>query len=819
MKISDLFRLVKKHIVLLLLIPLLLGAAVAYKTTDTFSSRTTLYTGLTSGTNVQIDQSFNLFTTNASFDNLINIIQSRETSQEVALRLLAQHLMLGKADPRYISQKSWEALETITPRDVEALVVRKASPSQQPMADSSLVTGDIVLDTTFSFADLNTGNTLNLQPRSINPAAFEQTVNKLRNFMLKDDTNFIYRLLNGSNPHYSIKAISAVDVQRISSSDLIEMKYNSDDPGICQQTLAFLTETCMKNYKKTKETRSDAVVKYFEFKVKEAGNKLNAAEEKLLRFNQSNNIVNYEDQSRAAASSKSSLITELQNNRIKLAGQEATVQQLEEKMNSQQKVQANSTNLINKRNELADINSRIATAESAGFGDPENEKKIADLKAQSQTLNAEIGDAVTALYNSSSSVQGMTGGTLMNTYLENVKDLQQTKATIGMLQGRIKDSEREYSAYEPAGVNLKRIDREVSIAEREYMELLHGLNLAKLKVQDVELSSNIKAVDPPYYPISPNATKRLMMIVAAVLFGFLLVFSTILAMEYFDSTLRNPKKASKILQLQSAGIYPKLTGKTKNENLPLVTNRLLEMIIQQIELYPTGKPSKNTPRTVLFFSTLDKEGKTVLMGNIAQKLKEQGKKVISVNFSGESLMEAEILRMDPNGKPGKQKDKQLKEASAIALPAEDIIETSTIGEDEDYTLDMPESVKTSEEHLIYQVDERYHSINNYLDLVNEDQDRNPIIPDYVLIELPPLLHHPYPSGLVATSDLAVMVCRSNRSWSEADQGALDTFKKLTRVNPMFILNGVESQVVKSMIGSLPKKRRGFRRKVKKMANS
>jgi Mrp family chromosome partitioning ATPase len=132
---------------------------------------------------------------------------------------------------------------------------------------------------------------------------------------------------------------------------------------------------------------------------------------------------------------------------------------------------------------------------------------------------------------------------------------------------------------------------------------------------------------------------------------------------------------------------------------------------------------------------------------------------------------------------------------------------------------MPESVKTSEEHLIYQVDERYHSINNYLDLVNEDQDRNPIIPDYVLIELPPLLHHPYPSGLVATSDLAVMVCRSNRSWSEADQGALDTFKKLTRVNPMFILNGVESQVVKSMIGSLPKKRRGFRRKVKKMANS
>ena len=51
------------------------------------------------------------------------------------------------------------------------------------------------------------------------------------------------------------------------------------------------------------------------------------------------------------------------------------------------------------------------------------------------------------------------------------------------------------------GSTLKRIDREISVAEQEYLELLKGLNLAKLKVQDVELSSNIKAVDPPYYPL------------------------------------------------------------------------------------------------------------------------------------------------------------------------------------------------------------------------------------------------------------------------------------------------------------------------------
>ena len=108
MKATDLLHILRKHILLLLLIPALLGTAVAFLTKDIFSSKTTLYTGMTSGTNVQLDQSFNVFTSNAAFDNMITVIQSRETSQEVAIRLLAQHLMLGRHDNRYISlNPSW----------------------------------------------------------------------------------------------------------------------------------------------------------------------------------------------------------------------------------------------------------------------------------------------------------------------------------------------------------------------------------------------------------------------------------------------------------------------------------------------------------------------------------------------------------------------------------------------------------------------------------------------------------------------------------------------------------------------------------------
>lgn len=539
MKVIDLLRLFRKHIILLLLIPALLGTAVAFLTKNIYSSKTTLYTGMTTGTSVQLDQSFNVFTSNAAFDNMITVIQSRETSQEVAIRLFAQHLMFSHHDSRYISMQSFLDLKRTTPAYINKLVVRHIYQRYQTEAglqisDTAKTSGE------FSFAEHNPDNSLNLQPGYIDQSAYEQTVKNLHNYMVSDDTNYIYRLLNFNNPHYSIKAISSVSVQRISSSDLIELKYNSDDPGICQQTLVLLTEVCMKNYKKIKESRSDAVVKYFEYKLKVGAARLAEAEDRLLKFNETNKIINFADQSRAAGNAAGNLEAMLQSKRIKLTGDNAAIQKLEEKMNAQQDLQQKSASLIEKRNQLAEINTRLATVETGNANSLDNQE-VVNLKTQAESLKKEISDLVDGMYNSKASVGDASQNNLMDNYLTSVKDYQETKSEISNLESKIQNAQKEYNSYAPAGVNLKRIEREISVAEQEYLELLKGLNLAKLKVQDVELSSNIKAVDPPYYPLAPNPTKRLLLVIVAALLGFLIVVSVILIMEYFDATLKNPE--------------------------------------------------------------------------------------------------------------------------------------------------------------------------------------------------------------------------------------------------------------------------------------
>ncbi len=815
MKIIDLVRLIRKHIVLLIISPLILAGLVIVLTLNPnfkYASETTLYTGIASGSSVEMDKSFNFFATNTAFDNLINVLKSRETQQEVAIRLLSQHLLLERADPQYISEKSYSDLKKITPAFILRLVGQKAEVSNQP-TDQNLSENQAMAKDSFSLIEVSS----NSLPASIDKEMYEQTVKRLTEYMMSNDTNFVYRLLNFDHPHYSIKAISEINALRISNSDLVRIKYETDDPGVCQQTLAILTEVCMRNYKSIKENRSDAVVKYFEHQLQLASIRLKEAEDKLLQFNKDNNIINYYEQSKAVAVVKEDLDVEYNNKKINLAGVQAAIKRLEEKLGIQQQIQLKSSIILEKRNQLGDLNYEISSIETFGLNENANGEKLSDLKAQAERLKDEIKTAVGELFTYNNSVEGLPLSTILTDWISNVIEAENLKAGIDVLGERIKEFQKQYAIYAPAGANIKRIEREISVSEQEFLEILHGLNLAKLKMQDNELSSNIKAVDPPFFPISPIPTKRKILVLLAAFMGFMIVFSAIFILEYFDDSLKKPSKANSILKLTNIGVLPKILLNARKINLPFIVNRLLEIIILNIEMYLKTNKSDKSTETLLFFSTLSQEGKTVVIGNLARKLKTQGKKILVLNFSRDSLFKAEINQTGYTDTP------PVSSATApIRKPRKFSIVRWMLGypdtriDYESQFLQNPEEYLSGEECKYYNIDERFYSTKNYLDILDLNNVKLSYIPDYVLIELPPILYYPYPVGLVSSADIPVLICRANRAWTEADQGVLDILMKLSDKKTHYLLNGVEPLVIESVLGDLPRKRSWLRRAVKNM---
>ncbi len=802
MKIIELLRLVRKHLVLLIIVPLFLATLVILLSRNakhTYSSETKLYTGLATGSTIEMDKTFNYFLTNTAFDNLLNIINSRETQEEVAIRLLSQHLSLQKENPKFISAQSFKKLRETTPTYLYSYVVKSGNPDEEEDSTELAPQKKIPLSfTTQSNQKVDSNNQLVVKvvPSTISKADYELTVKNLTKLMKSSDSNFVYQLLNHDDLHYSIKALSTIKAERIGSSDMIKLSYVVDDPGICQQTLAILNEVCIKNYKNIKENRSDVVVKYFESQLDFANLKLKDAEDKLLVFNKSNNIINYYEQSKAVAVVKEDMEVDYNNKKAQLAGIEAGIKRLEEKLGIQQQVQVKNNNLLEKKKQLGDINFEIATTESESGLNEINIKKLAILKKQSDNLKNEIKKSVQDIYSYQNTIDGLPVSTVLSEWINNVVEAENLKAKLKVMDQRNKDFQQQYSIYAPAGANIKRIEREISVSEQGYLEILHGLNLAKLKLQDNALASNLKAVDPPYFPVEPEASKTAVLVIGAAFLGIILVLGNILAMEYSDNTLKNSKRASKILNLPSLGMIPKIFLKPATNNFSFIKNRLLDITTQNFKQYLSLHNSGKSVKTILFLSTLEKEGKTVIAGNISKKLIEEGKKVLMLNFS-----------KTPEQKIKQRKYSFLNRILGYQDPRIDI---------KNPFLDNPTNYLPSSEYFFCNLDIQFLNTKNYVEILEHNNISIDYIPDYVFIEIPALLFNNYPADLVEQSDLSILICRSNRLWSEADQSALNELLPLSGSKMSVIINGVELQELESLLGELPKKSSEFRKKIKNL---
>lgn len=779
MKIVDFIRLILRHLGILIFVPFLLALLVLILTLKPnleYTSQTVLYTGLATGSSIEMDKTFNYFATNIAFDNLINIINSRETQEEVAVRLLATHLMLPEANPKYISKKIFDELSLKVPKDIYNYIEKGENKA------------DLQIDSLAVY---------NFLPPEINRYNYEKTVENLLTLMRSSSGNYIYELLNYEEDlHYSLKALSTIKASRINSSDLVKISYTVDDPGICQQTLEIYNAVCIKNYKKIKENRSDAVVKYFEEQLSLANKSLKKAEEKLLEFNKTHNIINYYEQSKAVAVVKEDMEVDYNNKKAQLAGTIASTKRLEEKLKVQDKIQKETYKILENKKLLGDINYQIAFHEGS-LESKANElllSKINDLEKQKEVINNELKESVDNIYSYQNSVEGVQLSKVLPDWMNSVVEADNLKAKIGVMDQQNRKFLEQYATYAPAGATIKRLEREISVSEQGYLELLHGLNLAKLKLQDNEMSSNIKSIDPPYYPLSANPTKRGLFIIAAAFLGGILTLGIILLMEYFDNTLRNTSRASKKLGLKSLGMLPKMVVDTLGVDIAFIQKRVIGIITQNIVQYLGKNASKKAVKTIIVFSTRKKEGKTVVAGNIARTLKAEGKKVVLLNYDSEP-------------EPINQQIKYPFLNKILGYPDSRIDRTNPF-------LSEVSSYLDNSEYFSYTINNQFIDAKDYSEILEQNNISLNYNPDFVIIELPALIYNNYPLSLIDNADLGILVCRSNRVWSDADKSAMSNLLTTSASKINFILNGVHIDEMESVLGELPKERSKFRARLK-----
>ena len=901
MDLVQILTLFKRNMLMLIAVPILLASFTYYFTRNqakVYQSEAVIYTGITTGYSIEstTQRPTDFFSTSAQFDNMINLLKSRQTIIETSLRLLSQDLSLEHHNAQYISNQNYDRLQLYMPKRIKDLVIknnksgverekeeqirslereintlekeiskkrnyaaqekiRSNVPIDNPtevnsgiekeempvepddnkdfkshlvqpgenlysiakkyglnitklreinnLTNRALIPGETLLIeetlmsnadsysydyavkqvspslmsstttdqpvttnevTTVDYDNFNLNSTLSvfekdpIVPPGVDAEDYEKTVINMTRYYTSSDTNFIYGLLHyGENKHYSESSIAQIQIYRINNSDLVRLIYTSDDPGICQQTLKILSKVFMKNYKSLRANETDLVVKYFERQVDSADRKLQAAEDRLLKFNKKNNIINYNEQSKFIAEQKEDLDLFYQNEQIRLSASSASLRELELNLTARDSIYLKSDEINQMKKELSDVTEKIIINELAADYDERITDKIESLKQRQLKLRNDLKLYVDQLFLYGHSTQGMPIKSLLDEWLQNTLGYVEARAALVVLAQRKLDFVRTYQKFAPLGAMLTRIEREIKVAEQSYLELLRSLNIAKMKQQNEEMATNIKIVDAPFFPIQANPSKSKVIVLAAAVFGFLLVVFIILVLEYFDSSMKNPSRVVKETNMKLAGAFPLITSKGKAHELVFINNRLIDIIIQNIKLFLNKQVIKTdqSPFLILVYSTQDKVGKTLLSQKIINRLREIGDKVLYLNYS-DADVDTEVLDFNYF-----------------------------------YKYDINENF-IEVENLQQLISSRY--------LRKENQTYR-----YIFLELPSLVLNTYPIKLIEEVDLALYVMAASSKLNKADITAQETFSQLVKNKPMVILNEVELYNLEELLTDIPKR--------------
>lgn len=708
-------KLLTKNILWLLLIPTILAVSIYYFTRNekkVYSSESTIYTGIASGYDLNGTTKADFYTTSNAFDNLLSLIESRETKLDVLINLLSEHISLKKYDSTVLTWGAYDELQKLIPSDIKSQIVKP------------------------NFAD---------------------TRATVASFVKNNNDNVLYKLIYSLNPYYSLEALKNIKSSRISSSDLIKISYETNDPYICKRTLELLEESFMRKNKILREGQTGSVVSYYENETKKAFSKLDSNEKTFLNFNKSNDIINYNEQTKAVATERSELYALNNNLEMDNSSTKSSLDKVNESIKGRNNLFSNGSDIVKEREKLSNIYNKIALSELMN-PDGGSKRQVDSLKIMAQKTEGNLKTSLDKLYTDSNTPNGIPTKSVLDEWLKTTLAYEQSKAKLGVMGKRKKEFDQEYKRFAPLGATLKKIERQISVSEQQYLELLHGLNMAKLTQQNTELTSKLNVVDLPYLPLKPNASKRMILVIVGFLAGFILILAFILANALINRTLLEPSRARKMIDAPLLGIYPLLSGENsdfvKRANL-----RLIQQILASIDI-------NKKPVTIGILSMQSGEGKTTIINLIETEL-------LNLHYS----VEKQLLISNSSDHLTNYLPITIKEPMRKT-----------------YGISMP---------------------NSFEDFLAERENKHRNIKDFILIEFPSLEDIIIKPGLFPQLSSSILLCRANRAWSKVDKNILSNFIKITGNKPQFILNGVETDFAAQYIGNVPKKGNSFFKKIVK----
>ena len=585
--------------------------------------------------------------------------------------------------------------------------------------------------------------------------AYNLTVNNLNSYLRENKDNYLFKLLKSNDPHYSIAAVSKVKGERKQKSNIIEYTFVSDDPLFARQTLFILVEYLVKNYNVVNESESDLTFKYYKKQAERAKNRLLAAEDSLMFFKQKNRIINYYEQSRHLSIERERIANDLSDELSNIRGEKSALKDIDVKMTEKERIILSMNSIDALRTNIIGVSAKLTAMEVVGIDstDSGNYKRYKELKAEKHALEKELNNSVSKLSAGKTSLEGASVDIVIKEWLKHKIAYDIARAKYWGLKRRLNEYENKIFEYSSIGANINRSEREIKVLEQEYLGYLRNISKSKLSNTII-----IRIVDYPSYPKETVVSRVFKKAAFSGLLGLVFIILMLILIDYMDNRIKTVERAEAFTGLSVQSVFPKINGKTNGVDYTKVLKRVSELIIHYIYVLFYSNPDLKQ-YNVLIVSTREKEGKTYVASQVISTLRKSGNRVLYINAINTN--ETEIA----------------------------------IGIDDD-----------EEDNIIMDVKDLELKSSSWMELLSET-GKNPEDYTNIFVEIPDLLYNQSPFKLLPLMNSAMLVCNARRNWENADKLTLARFRESWKSDMFVVLNRVEKQTLKTVLGYLPYKKK------------
>lgn len=536
-----------------------------------YDTQTTIYTGMITGYNIEGGTGSAGGNAQTNINNLMLIVTTDNTIHEVALRLFARCMMYGNEskDNNYISAEHFAQLNAMVPAEVKALINRTSESA--------------------TYANL---------------VAYEKPT----------PDNFIFGL-TATHPYFGIDNItSKLKVTQFSQTDIINIGFSANDPGIAYNTLDILNDVFAKQYQQLRYGETNNVIKFFEREVARLYRVLCNAEDDLINYNISKRIINYGEQTKQVAILESTQQTSDNQLLMDYTTTKSLMDYLERQLgNRAQTIKAN-RDFTNNIKDISRIQSRISNlrlmSSEGGGNDVESQLELANAQRELESTTNKVKDLTADLQAGNYSMEtGIKASDMLDRWLEQVMLLEETKAKMGAQDIMRQKIDEQFLFFSPIGAILDRKDRHIGFIENNYMEMLKALNSARLRQKNLQMTTaTLRVLNPPVFPLNALPTNRIMVLLGAFLLMFVLTAAYFFLVELLDRTLRDRMRSERITKIPVIGCYPK----DSNLRYRRYNKTIADMSLRQLSkaLLPHFKTGQQNVLNLL--STDSSNGKSML---------------------------------------------------------------------------------------------------------------------------------------------------------------------------------------------------------------